>query len=127
MEPTKKDIQKWIDALRSGLYKQGRGHLQTKKGYCCLGVACDIFIPKERQIRDAQWLLTGDTPYQQYAPYWLTTISANITSKVNPGVPNSHVATGDYIYVPEWNDKYKYTFDEIADILQAIYIEKVLG
>jgi len=30
---------KWIKALRSGRYKQGRGRLKTEKGsYCCLGV-----------------------------------------------------------------------------------------
>lgn len=29
---------KWIEALRSGKYKQANGYLQTKDGYCCLGV-----------------------------------------------------------------------------------------
>ena len=44
----KKRIQLWIDALRSGEYKQVRGRLGkgTKKsmGYCCLGVACEVAI-----------------------------------------------------------------------------------
>ena len=31
--------QKWLDALRSGEYKQGRECLFDSKGYCCLGVA----------------------------------------------------------------------------------------
>lgn len=30
---------KWLEALRSGKYKQGQGYLQTIEGYCCLGVA----------------------------------------------------------------------------------------
>lgn len=31
--------QKWVDALRSGEYKQGQGYLKTEDGgYCCLGV-----------------------------------------------------------------------------------------
>lgn len=34
--------QKWVDALRSGKYKQGRAYLKYGNGYCCLGVACDI-------------------------------------------------------------------------------------
>ena len=40
----KKNIaKKWIKALRSGDYKQGRHHLKDDKGgYCCLGVLCEI-------------------------------------------------------------------------------------
>lgn len=31
-----------VAALRSGKYKQGRGHLRGDDGFCCLGVACDV-------------------------------------------------------------------------------------
>lgn len=35
--------RKWVEALRSGKYKQGRGQLKdTQDQYCCLGVACII-------------------------------------------------------------------------------------
>ena len=35
--------KKWLAALRSGKYKQGRGALRSKNNeYCCLGVLCDI-------------------------------------------------------------------------------------
>lgn len=39
----KKDIkQKWIDALKSGRYKQGQGRLKScNDEFCCLGVLCD--------------------------------------------------------------------------------------
>lgn len=33
---------KWVEALRSGKYKQTQRRLQFKNGYCCLGVLCDI-------------------------------------------------------------------------------------
>ena len=33
---------KWVEALRSGKYKQGRGQLRLGDTYCCLGVLCDI-------------------------------------------------------------------------------------
>lgn len=34
---------KWIEALRSGKYKQGRWALRTKADdFCCLGVLCDV-------------------------------------------------------------------------------------
>lgn len=39
----------WIEALRSGKYKQSKGCLHTytgeaddEEGFCCLGVACDV-------------------------------------------------------------------------------------
>ena len=35
---------KWVEALRSGKYKQGRGKLNSENGYCCLGVLCEVFI-----------------------------------------------------------------------------------
>ena len=34
--------EKWLSALESGEYNQGVGALRTEKGYCCLGVACDV-------------------------------------------------------------------------------------
>jgi hypothetical protein len=46
----KKNKRKWIDALRSGKYKQGKGRLKTEDAilltnkHCCLGVACEIGI-----------------------------------------------------------------------------------
>lgn len=42
--------QKWIEALRSGAYLQGKGRLydELDNTYCCLGVACIVAgIPKD--------------------------------------------------------------------------------
>lgn len=42
-KPQKDRVIKWIAALRSGEYKQGKGALRlTEDTYCCLGVGCDI-------------------------------------------------------------------------------------
>lgn len=38
----KENADKWVAALRSGKYKQTKGHLQTADGFCCLGVLLDI-------------------------------------------------------------------------------------
>jgi hypothetical protein len=38
--------QKWVTALRSGEYKQGRRALKTIHGtHCCLGVLADVIDP----------------------------------------------------------------------------------
>ena len=41
------NFKKWLDALRSGEYKQGQKQLRVDDGdgtfsHCCLGVACDV-------------------------------------------------------------------------------------
>jgi len=33
---------KWVKALRSGEYKQGRVYLQRDNRFCCLGVLCKV-------------------------------------------------------------------------------------
>lgn len=38
------NAQLWIDALRSGRFKQTRGQLEDVNGCCCLGVACRVAI-----------------------------------------------------------------------------------
>lgn len=39
-------VKRWLEALRSGEYKQGRGMLRSQNGYCCLGVVCDLIDPE---------------------------------------------------------------------------------
>lgn len=34
--------QRWVEALRSGQYKQGSGGLKINNCYCCLGVLCEL-------------------------------------------------------------------------------------
>jgi len=40
MNPEVKKL--WVEALRSGKYKQGKSRLRRGGEYCCLGVLCDI-------------------------------------------------------------------------------------
>lgn len=35
--------KKWVEALRSGKYQQVKGYLRRGSGFCCLGVACDVY------------------------------------------------------------------------------------
>lgn len=44
--------QKWLTALRSGEYEQGRETLRSLDNkFCCMGVLCDLYI-KENQAED---------------------------------------------------------------------------
>lgn len=75
-------MRKWIDALRSGEYKQNKTQLQNSRGYNFYGVACVLFIPTELQSRDANTAgrpyLTGKTIADQpAAPKWLAAIEGD--------------------------------------------------
>ena len=37
----------WVEALRSGQYKQAHHRFASREGYCCLGVACEVFMQHE--------------------------------------------------------------------------------
>ena len=117
---SKKDIQKWIDALRSGKYKQGYSELQSdEEHFCCLGVACKAFIPEEKQeFSGFDDTLYGILPNSQpFAPEWLVNIDRDFLLRTGGGAEHP---------LSYFNDGYKLTFDEIADILQAVYIEEVM-
>ena len=50
------NAQKWVQALRSGKYTQGKSRLayHNTEGhlyYCCLGVACDLAVKEGLPIR----------------------------------------------------------------------------
>ena len=49
-----KNAQAWVDALRSGKYKQGRNSLHIIESgdsrFCCLGVACDLFSKTHPEV-----------------------------------------------------------------------------
>lgn len=50
----KKEVaEKWIEALTSGKYKQGKGQLRNSNDeYCCLGVLCDLY---RKETGDGEW------------------------------------------------------------------------
>lgn len=107
-----KEFKTWIKSLRSGKYTQGKGSLQSDKGYCCLGVACKVLIPEDK-LNMFHGHLYGVMPTsQEYAPKWLRDISNDFNLKTNKDL---------------WmlNDCDDFTFDEIADLLELVYIHKV--
>ena len=114
---TKKDMRefkKWIMALRSGEYKQTRGRLEDDLGFCCLGLACKILIPEKHLVLNHAEFIFGVYPARQTnAPKWLNEINVDFEVKTST-------------YLAELNDTKKFTFDEIADCLEAVYVHKVL-
>jgi hypothetical protein len=108
-EVSVKDFKKWIKALRSGEFKQTQAVLNDEDGFCCLGVACKLFI-KEKDILRCDGYLDGHLPEDQNAPKWLKYINNNFLQKTS-------------IRLSDMNDS-DYSFDEIADLLEITYLEK---
>ena len=127
--PTQEEIEelhkKWVEALRSGEYKQTQNKLHDKDGYCCLGVLCEVmglesckagvdyfayYMPNTGQI-DASWIPEDD----------LSAFGLNREVLYRyPDDPTDVVDRKVDSVLMEMNDSGK-TFAEIAD-----YIEKEL-
>jgi hypothetical protein len=57
--------QKWLEALRSGKYKQGSAFLHPKADeFCCLGVLCDVIDNKGWQGYDSTDIYTYVGPHK---------------------------------------------------------------
>ncbi len=115
IEPTIEEAQVWANALRSGKFKQGKYKLENlDNSLCCLGVGCKVFIPKEKLKLD-NGILTGAYPMvsQPESPAWLCHINHNF-----------YILTGKLL--SDLNDKKHFSFDEIADIIELVYVHRIL-
>lgn len=111
MRLNRAQFNKWLRALRSGKYHQTQERLEDIHGYCCLGVACKVIIPKKKQEIGWDGLL-GETPNEQkHAPNWLKEIDYDFAVK-----------TG--VALTDLNDDCNYTFEQIADVLDKVYNKK---
>jgi len=115
------NARKWVKALRSGKYKQGRDYLCQLYGeereFCCLGVACELFIRSGNKLRTAVRSDGGN--YVEYGGNrgivpgkvreWLG-LRDNLGEYVNKNGLTSSLA--------DLNDRGK-SFENIADIIES--------
>jgi hypothetical protein len=103
-----KTVPKWIEALRSGKYKQGREALKRDEGdgsysYCCLGVWAEVAGDK-RLDKAITGMLDEETNNEL-----LSSIYASQERYLNRKLTNELVIL---------NDETRYTFEQIADVLE---------
>ena len=114
----KKSIKrKWVKALRSGEWLQGRRKLASKgKGFCCLGVLCEL--AREEGIVDVKKLPDGSFNYSCFenledgSPNYLPGVVQDWAglAKTNPQVKGGH-------HLSSMNDSGT-SFDRIADEIE---------
>jgi hypothetical protein len=105
--------QKWVQALKSGKYRQGKGSLKNKLNeYCCLGVLCDLHS-KETSIK---W--NGDVYLDKCIQLPSEVMEwAGIDNMVGrSGMVDSDINLRP-IYLTDLNDSGR-TFKEIAEIIE---------
>jgi hypothetical protein len=101
--------KKWIEALRSDTYKQGKGFLKTiDNKYCCTGVLLELFDPIIFINR------TTDTG-QCYAVNHYHNIST-IPMKIQKDM---QIENKDMDILIKMNDEENKSFREIADWVEA--------
>lgn len=103
---------RWVEALRSGKYKQGQGSLHNDEDeFCCLGVLCEIQnVPSKR--------------FDEYSEAYEYTFSELETKYVSETqIPDGYceISPETMKALIQLNDDDEETFYEIAD-----YIEETL-
>ena len=108
--------KKWVDALRSGEYLQGKGCLRRRTSYCCLGVLTDLAI-REGAVK-GDWRPFGmGGGYESGDDYPEVTASAlPLEVQVATGVVGEYPRAGEWT-LAAWNDTGS-TFPEIADLIE---------
>ncbi|MEV6638445.1 hypothetical protein AB0M54_47820 [Actinoplanes sp. NPDC051470] len=110
---------RWVKRLRSGDYPQGTGALQNDKGFCCLGVLCEIAV-EDGVIRPATPDSHGDYVYDSRVSFPPASVTewAGLESQ-NPDVRGFN-QYGRSVNAPiaDFNDLYGYDFVALADLIE---------
>lgn len=114
---------KWLEALRSGNYKQGTGNLRRGINYCCLGVLCDIY---HKETGKGEWKgmsNIGET-FCFFAEKSKNTLvlpnDVGAWAEFGPiNINNPHITVGEDndIEISYFNDS-GYSFRKLADIIE---------
>lgn len=109
---TKKLMKVWVEALRSGKYKQGKGFLRDNRdNYCCLGVFLEATgVPcklTHAQYPREVYEYTGET----------RAVVSDSLKRTNGYIPSLKTS------LAELNDVKEYDFNALANIIEEYYEE----
>lgn len=126
-EPNKEHIQLWVDGLRSGEHERGEGALEKADGTrCCLGVGTRVAM--QNGVKIVTTPRGGTTDFDGYtgsfplaAAEWYGLPRHPVVSTdcdPAPGIP------GGQLGAITANDDLHWTFDQIADALEKLYLSE---
>lgn len=104
------NAKKWVAALRSGEFRQGKYQLCCGEQYCCLGVLCEIAIRNGVDVRISEH--DGCKRYDS--------LEYDLSERVMKwaGLASRGGCYGDDSLVAD-NDCYNKSFSQIADIIES--------
>lgn len=138
-----KDVAKrWVEALRSGEYKQARRALADELpsgdiGYCCLGVLCELAVadgvipPKARAVYPTSRFSFNEDAYMppDAVDEWAGQGIRNqdryrieIPDEIADRLSEVGIDHGNIAFLPELNDDAELTFSEIADLIEKNFL-----
>lgn len=121
--------QAWVAALRSGKYTQTGRRLRQPLthredplfAHCCLGVAADLCVDKDRGMG---WSGTNLTQFNTRTgsssaslPWEIERHLFSAKERVDPQAINKAVCYCIYL-----NDEQEFTFEQIADVIEAVLV-----
>lgn len=113
-EEIRQNVIKWIEALRSGEYEQGRSSLHKEGSYCCLGVAVEVLHGADVWIED-------------YAPSGIHFYGHDRLSEIleSNDINSLGLFVDDEYELINMNDKQCLTFSQIADWIEQNILSKL--
>ena len=116
MTPTKDQIinrERWVAALRSGAYRQGRNHLRSglpdDSCFCVWGVACDVADPR-------LWTPAGESGWFYATNKYSPSDAIEKLYGIREGDGLLQASIGDDLMYG--NDTRWMSFDELADCIE---------
>jgi hypothetical protein len=106
-------IKAWLEALRSGKYKQHKTSLRSNDSFCCVGVECDVF--SSEQWRPVNQTIGWQNPGTDLCSF----AEVPVVVKEASGFSDKFY---DRLY--KWNDVHDKTFTEIADFIEESILNK---
>ena len=103
MSMRKEVKEKWLQALRSGEYKQGKNCLRADDKFCCLGVLTDIYAKEKNVEWRGNVFLGKKNVLPQSVATWAGIFGA---PKVAGVLLSAH------------NDRESSTFEEISNLIE---------
>ncbi len=108
---------RWLEALESDIYPQTYNYLMTAGGFCCLGVAdvvCDLKEPYTQTLHET----FNEVGLQDEDG--TATLTDELRAFMKMKRPGIHADHGEVskISLTRLNDRYAFTFAEIAETLR---------
>ena len=104
---------KWIAALRSGKYKQGKYRLENDGGYCCLGVLQKVVDDKVERDKDDialcvpsfEWLEKNNINFKDCDSITARDASIAVNNKLTSLTTMNDTQDADFLTIADAIDK----------------------